>query len=195
MAVSMSAAYVVDFRKWCVSKSTAHFKKLSTGLYGSALRASKSANALDKKGVRPTLSNRRIKSWCAFPKAAARCHCHGKQAPLNRERRHDMSTHMYSVDELISTADKTKQPVDQLVRTIKCLEEIDNKRQASRRANDEDKAAITDYLKTLDGHLTSDLPKSEILAGANVRHNQGTSAFAGREVKRLLLLRDLRGVN
>jgi hypothetical protein len=99
----------------------------------------------------------------------------------------------FTLTEMVDMAGKAKQPIDQFIRSAQVYEEHQAKLDADRRANPETKAAISEYLNSLDGTLTPDLSRSEICANAGVPFNQGNSGFARREIVRILQLRDMRG--
>lgn len=89
-------------------------------------------------------------------------------------------------------ADKAKQTVDQLVRTMQVVDEQNRKNETARRADPISKKAITDHLNSLNGEISMELSRSEICANAGVPFNQGNSGFARREIARIMQLRDMR---
>jgi hypothetical protein len=96
-----------------------------------------------------------------------------------------MSSLLKAAHELSGLAEKAGLPMDKFVRTLAVLDEHEMAQQSERRANPEEKEAITKILAGLDGELTPDIAVSDILARAGVRKAQGTTSFAKREVKRL----------
>lgn len=104
-----------------------------------------------------------------------------------------MSNLLKAANELAGLAKKAELPMDKFVRTLAVLDEHEMEQQTERRANPEEKEAITKALTELNGELSSDLPVSEILARAGVRKAQGTASFAKREVKRMLEITHIKG--
>ena len=100
-----------------------------------------------------------------------------------------MSTR-YTMSEMVQMSAEAKQPIDQFVRTAQILEAHALKQQGLRRATPEEKETLAKYLEGLaaGGHLSSDLPSVDVLEGAGVRKVQGTTSYATRELKRILLI-------
>lgn len=93
----------------------------------------------------------------------------------------------YSLDELVAVADDLKMTVDQVARVGRRFETIELNEQRSRRSTPEFNQQIDNWLASLDGQLSVDLPAREIVAKAGVPYNQGTAGHARRERDRLML--------
>ena len=89
-------------------------------------------------------------------------------------------------------ADKAKQTVDQLVRTMQVVDEQNRKNEAARRADPTSKEAITAYLNSLNGAVNLGMSRSAICHDAGVLFNQGNSGFARREILRITQSRDMK---
>jgi hypothetical protein len=85
-------------------------------------------------------------------------------------------------------AAKAKASVDTFMTVSAVLEEHEANLSNARCAQEGERTAIKNYLESMNGKLTDDLPASEILAAAGVRKCLGTSSFASRELKRVLRL-------
>jgi len=92
--------------------------------------------------------------------------------------------------EWVQLAEKAKMPVDQYMRALAVSDEDCAKREASRRATPEEKAAITKYLEAHADEVSADTPISDILTDAGVPKKQGTSHRATKELKRVLQIAD-----
>jgi len=97
-----------------------------------------------------------------------------------------------TIPEMREMAKKSGLSTDQYMDAISIYEEYQEKAHSERSANLDDKVLIDNYLNSLNGALSEDLSAAEMLVAANVRHNQGTSAYVRRGVKKLLQLRDMR---
>jgi hypothetical protein len=94
----------------------------------------------------------------------------------------------YTMAEMVSLAKEADLPIEKFVKASAVLENDQLRKEAGRRATLEEKEAISRYLSGMgpaagDQQLTAD----DICAAAGVRRVQGTSGYATREFRRLLL--------
>jgi hypothetical protein len=78
-------------------------------------------------------------------------------------------------------------PLDKVMTYDDELETIKEERQAANSSNEESRQKLYEYLVSLNGNLTPDIPASDICAGAGVPHNRGNAMYAVQTRKRLLL--------
>lgn len=97
-----------------------------------------------------------------------------------------MADLLKAANELGGLAEQAGLPLDKFVKVLTVLNSHQLAEQSERRANPEEKEAISKAIAALNGELSADLPVSDILAKAGVRKAQGTAGFAKREVKRML---------
>jgi hypothetical protein len=82
---------------------------------------------------------------------------------------------------------KTKTPLETVLIIAVALEKQAAIEEHERSATSEEKEKINQYLGTMNGNISEDMPPEEICVAAGVRSIQGTKSFIRYQVKQLLL--------
>lgn len=77
--------------------------------------------------------------------------------------------------------------IDKFMSAIAEYDSFRRKQHDARASNEEERTAIINQLKSLNGALSPDTPIMDVLANAGVRRNIGTAIFARKELQRQLL--------
>jgi hypothetical protein len=84
-------------------------------------------------------------------------------------------------------AEEASLPIEKYIKAAAVTEKYNLQQAEARQATEAEKEMIMQALQSLNGHISEDLPPSEIIASAGVRKIQGTMSYARYQIKQLLL--------